>query len=97
MDHPVTGMSDSRKSKPKTRWYVIHKLRDNVIGYLFISPIFIVFGVFSLFPILWSLYISFFKWNIIGGRQFIGLKNYEGLFTNDPLFWKSVGILVLFG
>jgi cellobiose transport system permease protein len=89
--NPVTSMPDSRQNSPKTRPRNSQKLRDHVSAYLFISPFFIIFGVFTLFPILWSAYISFFKWNIIGVRQYIGLKNYAGILTNDPLFWQSVG------
>jgi len=60
-------------------------------GYLFISPFFILFGIFGIFPLVFTLYLSFHKWDILGTKEFIGLSNYIHLFTNDPLFWKSVG------
>lgn len=60
-------------------------------GYLFISPFFILFGVFGLFPLIFTAYLSFHKWDILGTSEFIGLDNYIRLITNDPLFWKSVG------
>jgi len=65
--------------------------KDHVSGYLYISPFFLLFGVFTVFPVLWSGYISFFSWNILGEKQFIGLQNYIWLLTDDPRFWKSVG------
>lgn len=60
-------------------------------GYLFISPFFILFGIFGVFPLVFTLYLSFHKWDILGATEFVGLKNYIQLITNDPLFWKSVG------
>ncbi|KQL58904.1 cytochrome C biogenesis protein [Alkalicoccobacillus plakortidis] len=60
-------------------------------GYLYISPFFLLFGVFGMFPLIFTAYLSFHRWNILGEREFIGFSNYIGLFTNDPLFWKAVG------
>lgn len=60
-------------------------------GYLFVSPFFILFGIFGLFPLIFTFYLSFHKWDILGSTEFIGFDNYIRLFTNDPLFWKSVG------
>jgi ABC-type sugar transport system permease subunit len=38
--------------------------------YLFISPFIILFLIFGLFPILYSITISFFKWTIAGSQEF---------------------------
>ncbi len=60
--------------------------------YIFISPFYILFLAFGLFPILFSLYLSLHKWHAIGGfgsMEWIGLENYIYLFT-DPWFWKSI-------
>lgn len=60
-------------------------------GYLFISPFFILFGIFGVFPLIFTAYLSFHNWDILGTREFVGFDNYIGILTNDPLFWKSVG------
>jgi len=65
--------------------------RDHFSGYLYIAPFFLIFGVFTVFPVLWSGYISFFSWNVLGEKEFIGFQNYVWLLTDDPRFWKSVG------
>jgi len=64
--------------------------KDHISGYLYIAPFFIIFGVFGLFPIVFTAFISLHKWNILGTREFVGFKNYQLLFT-DPLFWKALG------
>jgi cellobiose transport system permease protein len=64
--------------------------KDHISGYLYISPFFILFGVFGVFPIIFTAFISFHRWNILGEKEFIGLKNYQNLMS-DPLFWKALG------
>ncbi len=60
--------------------------------YIFISPFFILFCVFSLFPLLFSIYLSFNQWDAasgIGAMEWVGLENYEFALT-DPWFTKSL-------
>jgi multiple sugar transport system permease protein len=60
-------------------------------GYLFIAPYFIAFFLFGIFPILYSFYLSFTKWNgSIAKPSFIKLANYERL-IQDTVFFKSIG------
>jgi len=79
-------------SQPAARkpWQT-QRFRDHVSGYLYIAPFFLVFGAFTVFPVLWSGYISFFSWNVLGEKEFIGFQNYVWILTDDPRFWKSVG------
>ncbi|MGI5957831.1 MAG: carbohydrate ABC transporter permease [Massiliimalia sp.] len=61
----------------------------NIYPYLFLAPFFIIFIAFSLFPMFYSLYISFMKWDGVNEMTFMGLGNYTRLFT-DPEFYKSL-------
>lgn len=56
--------------------------------YIFILPFFILFAIFMLYPIIYSLVLSFNSWTA-GEMTFVGLDNYKQLFT-DSLFWKSL-------
>ncbi len=67
------------------------KKQENLIGYLFASPWLLGLIVLGAFPILASFYISFTNYDMISAPKFIGLANYRILFTNDALFWKSLG------
>lgn len=70
--------------------------KQRLVPYLFISPFFILFLVFGLYPIGYSIYISFFRWGLTGPSEFVGLKNYRILFATDPFFLKSlVNTLIL--
>jgi multiple sugar transport system permease protein len=58
---------------------------------LFLSPTLVVFGVFVLFPIGFSFYLSFQSWNLFTGEhEFIGIANYSAVFA-DPEFWQVFG------
>ncbi|GAA4985167.1 carbohydrate ABC transporter permease [Actinopolymorpha pittospori] len=57
--------------------------------YLAISPFYILFAIFGLFPILFSFYLSFQNWNGIGDMHFVGLAQYQFMLS-DPTFWKSI-------
>jgi len=62
----------------------------NVAGYLFISPWLIGFLIFTLIPMLMSLYYSFTNYKLGMDHQFVGLQNYINLFQNDPKFVVSM-------
>jgi cellobiose transport system permease protein len=66
-------------------WKRIKKYR---FAYLFISPFFILYGIFGLFPPLYGLYLSFFKWDGLSDKIFTGITNYLLVFQ-DKLFWKA--------
>lgn len=67
------------------------KLRDNnnVVGYVFTAPFIIGFLIFTLYPILSSLYYSFTEYNLMEAPRWIGFDNYVKIFTDDDKIWKS--------
>jgi multiple sugar transport system permease protein len=58
--------------------------------YAFISPWILGFIVFTFIPMVASLGLSFTDWDSFQAPKFVGLTNYISLFTQDPLFWKSL-------
>jgi len=63
--------------------------QENRTGWLLASPYVVYFLLFSGFPIVFSLFLVFHRWDIISPMKFIGLVNFEYL-IHDPLFWKSL-------
>jgi len=62
--------------------------REGLTAFLFLSPTLLVFGVFVVFPILFSFYLSFQQWNLFADdHAFVGLANYGAVFS-DPEFWQ---------
>ncbi len=65
------------------------KLSKEYMGYFFIAPFFIVFIIFGLYPVLYTLGISFTSWDGFSDPLLIGFDNYKRILT-DAIFWKSV-------
>lgn len=57
--------------------------------YLLVSPYLLHVAVFVLFPVVFSVVLTFHSWNIISPMQYVGLANYERLFK-DRLFWQAI-------
>ena len=55
-------------------------------GRLFVAPNLAAVALFMLFPLGFSLYMSFQNWDAFRPAKFVGLANYRNLFTGDPLF-----------
>ncbi|MBL8096686.1 MAG: sugar ABC transporter permease [Anaerolineales bacterium] len=84
--------------------------REALAGYAFIVPWLIGFLVFTVGPMLASLYYSFTDFNIIDPPRWVGLDNYIRVFSGipeylmtgdprqlgDPLFWKSLQVTLYF-
>jgi len=76
-----------------------NKVRNNVEGFAFVGPALLFIAVFGLWPILYTLYMSLFKWRIIQG-PFVGLANYVRIFggiTSFILLALAVGAFILSG
>jgi ABC-type sugar transport system permease subunit len=66
--------------------------------YLFISPFFILFGIFGLYPLLFSLYLSFVKWDGLTAPTVVGIENFVTLFHDDAFYtalWNTLAIGIL--
>ncbi|MFK4806793.1 carbohydrate ABC transporter permease [Microbacterium sp. ZW CA_36] len=65
------------------------RLRNTLIGWSFILPNFIGFGLLTLVPIVVLFYMSFTNWNVFGTANWVGLDNYQRL-IGDGSFRISV-------
>jgi len=64
-------------------------------GWLFVAPFALVFALVFLAPLAYSIYLSLFRDQLIGGNAFVGLSNYVTAF-NDPQFWDGLGRVAIF-
>lgn len=74
-----------KRNKKKSIKTLLHSESFN--GWLFISPMLIGFVFVMLGPFLYSVFISFTDWPLLGEPLFIGLENYKRMAT-DPVFTK---------
>jgi len=64
--------------------------RRHGMPYLFISPFFISFAIFGLFPLIYAFILGFNKWDGMNPIEFVGLANYVRLLTVDLFFRQAI-------
>lgn len=75
-------MASQRRSK--------QVIKEEIAGYLFVSPWFVGFILFIVGPMIASLFISMCEYRLPYAIKWVGLANYAKMLTGDPLFWKSL-------
>lgn len=60
-----------------------------LVPYTLIAPYVLHLAVFVLFPVVFSVVLTFHSWNIISPMQYVGLDNYAHL-LKDRLFWQAL-------
>jgi multiple sugar transport system permease protein len=96
--------SEIAESKPShSKLYILFhprvwslRQREAAAAYAFISPWLVGFLIFTLGPMLASLYFSFTDFTILDPPVWTGLDNYQKIFFNDPLFWHSLSRTLYF-
>ena len=79
-------MTKQKKSKTAMR----QQIKTNIYFLLYVLPALFVFLLFKWWPIIYSFFLSFEKWNFIGAKHFVGLNNYTRMFTHQS-FAKAFG------
>src|SRR5687767_4447560 len=77
-----------RAVEPKRRRRLVSE--ETLAAWVSISPWLIGFAVFTATPLVLSGYYSFTRYDVLTPPEWVGLANYERLFTNDRLFPKAL-------
>lgn len=77
------------------------KLKDYLTSYLFILPYVVFFILFLVIPIIYGMYISLHKWDILSKvHPYVGFKNYVSIFTKGThvydIFWSGLWTTIKF-
>jgi len=75
----------TRRRRPGSRL----KLRNTLIGWSFILPNFVGFGLLTLIPVIALFYFSLTEWNVFGGAEFVGLDNFTRM-IGDPSYHTAL-------
>lgn len=68
--------------------------RESIFGYLMIALSLIFVTIFTFIPILSSLGLSFFSWDVISPAKFVGLANYQRLVADESVI-ESFGVTLI--
>lgn len=83
-------MASHAQSTQPPRRYISPRVRNTIYGIIFASPWLLGLLLFWIYPTIASAYYSFTKFNAVQTPQWVGLRNYIELFTNDPNFIDAV-------
>jgi len=90
--HEATTTSVARPRVPTPH----PRYREWIAGYLCVLPALLGIGLFSLFPVFFSLRTSFYSWDLIAPNPtYVGARNFERLLTSNE-FWQVLRNTVIF-
>jgi len=86
---------DQYNSRSYRRKLSRYERKKALIAYSFIAPNFIGFAVFTLLPVLFSIFLSFVKWKggAFSSMEWVGLQNYAEIFKTAKVAEKGLGYL----
>lgn len=84
------------KANTKVKKKSIYKRKDNIVGYLLLSPWLLGFLIMWLIPSLISIYYSMTDFNLLNTPSFIGADNYIRAFTQDDSFRQALKVTFLY-
>ena len=70
--------------------------RSQLTGYAFISPFLLGFLIFTAFPVAASFYLSFTDYDLFSAPSWVGLEQYQTMFSGDPKFWRSLRVTFIY-
>lgn len=70
-------------------------VRRNLEGWLFASPWIIGFVIWTLGPMLASLYLAFTEWDLVSPPKWVGLSNFE-MIVSDSLVWQALKVTSIY-
>ena len=85
----------SRKDMTKWQW-TVKEIKNNKIGYLLLAPFYIIFFIFTVLPVILSIFFSLTDFNMLEVPNIVWFDNYIRLFLDDDIFLLSVKNTLVF-
>jgi multiple sugar transport system permease protein/sn-glycerol 3-phosphate transport system permease protein len=82
-------MHNARPASEKRAW-TWYRLTEGLTPYLLVAPLLILIGIFIYWPLIYSMYLSFFDWNFVRpDKTYVGWDNFTRL-PDDPRFMRAL-------
>jgi ABC-type sugar transport system permease subunit len=88
MESPPEPASAKRTRRARRPAVPKHR-RDDRTAYLMLAPMVVLLGIFVMWPLVYSVYLSTYEINFYQGAKFVGLEFYRDVLTSDG-FWHSI-------
>ncbi|KQM82542.1 carbohydrate ABC transporter permease [Agromyces sp. Leaf222] len=93
--HPGPAATSAPRRRDAGRRGTRGRTRSEWKGLAFVAPFLVVFLLVFIAPVAYSIYLSLYREQLVGGNAFVGFENYAALFV-DPQFWEGLGRVTLF-
>ena len=85
----------SRKDMTRAQW-TWKEMKSNKTAYLMVAPFMIIFLIFTVIPVVLSIFLSFTSFNMLQWPKFLFLDNYIRLFLDDDIFITAIKNTLIF-
>lgn len=92
----MTGANVAQKTRQRPQRASRIARRENLMGWLCASPWILGFLIFTLGPMLASIYYSFTEFPLISSPKWIGLENYQLMLSGDKFFFQSLKVTTIY-
>jgi raffinose/stachyose/melibiose transport system permease protein len=82
---PTSARADRRRTARRVFWRQGIRRRQAIIGWLFVAPALVMYGLFVLQPLALTLQYSLYRWDGVGPATFVGLSNYGAVLSEPRL------------
>ena len=86
MSKTKTEKRPAAQGEPTKAQWTWREMKKNKVANVMIAPFMILFFIFTVFPVLLSIVLSFTDFNLLEFPHFLGLNNYIRLFLDDDIF-----------
>ena len=92
----LTKTSAGREATPRQLRWRSRKAREAAAAYAFLTPWLLGMVLLTLGPMLYSLYLSFTRYDLLSDPKWVGFANFVQMFTTDSRYLKSVGVTLVY-
>jgi pectin-derived oligosaccharide transport system permease protein len=92
----IPGPSRLVPKETAQRTTPIRGFADRTAGYVFLLPWFAGLAIFTVGPLVYSLYLSFTDYNLLQPPRWIGFANFTEMFTADPRYFHAARVTLLY-
>jgi len=85
----------SRKDMTKWQW-TLKEIKNNKTGYFLLAPFYIIFFIFTVAPVILSIFFSLTDFNMLEAPNLLWFDNYIRLFLDDDIFFLAIKNTLVF-
>ena len=86
MSQPTQSKRPAKRTEMSKLQWTWHEMKNNKTAYFMLAPFFILFIIFTVLPVVLSIFLSLTNFNMLQMPSWVGLDNFMRLFLDDEIF-----------